>query len=160
MIDYPAADYMIQNGFAIGVAIFLLYKDAKFNDKVAETLQKVVLELREMYPDYKLIVHPECNLDVCKNADLICSTGQMIDFVKENDKVIIGTEIGLYDQLKFRFPYKKLVPLSSKMTCDDMKKTTLLGAVKSLYFEQNEVEVPDEIRNKSMKSLQRMFEIV
>lgn len=122
------------------------------------TLQNV-LELREMYPDYKLIVHPECNLEVCKNADLVCSTSQMMDFVKNNDKVIIGTEIGLYDQLKFHFPYKKLVPLSSRMTCDDMKKTTLLNAVQALYFEQNEIEVPDEIREKSLKSLQRMFEI-
>ena len=118
-----------------------------------------VLDLRKMYPDYKLLVHPECNLDVCKNADLVCSTGQMIDFVKENDKVIIGTEIGLYDQMKFRFPYKQLVPLSSKMTCEDMKKTTLLGAVQSLYYEQNEVEVTDEVRTKSLKSLQRMLEI-
>ncbi|MDO9578403.1 MAG: quinolinate synthase NadA [Candidatus Cloacimonadales bacterium] len=122
------------------------------------TLQNV-LELRKMYPDYKLIVHPECNLDVCKNADLVCSTSQMIDFVRKNDKVIIGTEIGMYDQLKFHFPYKKLVPLSSRMTCEDMKKTTLLGAVQALYFEQNEIEVPDEIREKSLRSLQRMFEI-
>ncbi|MFC1897964.1 quinolinate synthase NadA [Candidatus Cloacimonadota bacterium] len=123
------------------------------------TLQDV-LKLRDIYPDYQLIVHPECNLDVCKNADQVLSTGQMIDFVQHNDKVIIGTEIGLYDQLKYRFPFKKLVPLCSRMTCEDMKKTTLLSAVKSLYYDQNEVEVPDEIRKKSLKSLERMFEVI
>jgi quinolinate synthase len=121
---------------------------------------KDVLELRKMYPDYQLLVHPECNLDVCKNADLVCSTNQMIEFVKDNDKVIIGTEIGLFDQLKFHFPYKKLVPLSSRMTCEDMKRTTLLDAVQTLYYERNELEVPDDIRIKSLQSLKRMLEIV
>jgi len=123
------------------------------------TLQDV-LKLRDIYQDYELLVHPECNLEVCKNADHVLSTGQMINYVKDNDKVIIGTEIGLFDQLKFNFPYKKLVPLSPRMTCEDMKKTTLVSAVQSLYYEQNEVVVPAEISEKSMKSLQRMFEII
>jgi quinolinate synthase len=118
-----------------------------------------VLCLRKMYPDYQLLVHPECNLAVCKNADLVCSTSQMIDYTKDHDKLIIGTEIGLYDQLRYYYPYKKLVPLNVRMTCGDMKKTTLLGAIQSLYYEQNEVEVPAEIMEKSYQSLQRMFEI-
>ncbi len=61
--------------------------------------------------------------------------------------------------MKFRFSYKKMVPLSSKMTCEDMRKSTLLGAVQSLYYEQNEVEVTGDIRAKSLRSLQRMLEI-
>ncbi len=119
-----------------------------------------VQKIRKMYPDYELLVHPECNLEVCRNADLVCSTSQMIDYTKQNDKLIIGTEIGLYDQLKFHFPYKKLVPLHSRMTCSDMKKTTLQGAVKSLYDEANEVLVPQDIMVKSRRSLERMLEIV
>ena len=35
-------NYAVQNGFAISVAVFLLYKDAKFNEKVADTLREVV----------------------------------------------------------------------------------------------------------------------
>ncbi|HPR18061.1 MAG TPA: quinolinate synthase NadA [Candidatus Cloacimonadota bacterium] len=119
-----------------------------------------VLQLRQMYPDYELLVHPECNPDVCRNADVVCSTSQMIAYAKEHDKLIIGTEIGLFDQLKYHFPYKKMVPLHSRMTCADMKKTTLLGAVQSLYFEQNEVLVPFEVMEKSRRSLERMQEIV
>ena len=45
------------------------------------------------------------------------------------------------------------------MTCEDMRKSTLLGAVQSLYYEQNEVEVTGDIRAKSLRSLQRMLEI-
>ena len=114
-------------------------------------------KMREAYPDYSLIVHPECRLEVCKEADFVCSTSQMIDFVKENDGVIIGTEIGLYYQLKYRYPEKHLVPLSSKMVCVDMKKTELKCAVRALAEEKYEIILPDEIMRKTRRSLDRMM---
>ena len=113
--------------------------------------------MKEEYPDYSLIVHPECTLDVCKEADLVCSTSQMIDFVKDNDRVIIGTEIGLYYQLKYRYQEKQLVPLSPKMVCDDMKKTDLRGAVRALAEEKYEITVTESIKQKAKKSLDRML---
>ncbi len=119
-----------------------------------------VLEKRKKYPGYSLLVHPECRLEVCMYADEVCSTSEMIDFIKENDKVIIGTETGLYEQMKFRFPQKKLVPLSNKMICDDMKKTDLRGAVQALAEDKYEITVPPEIMRKVKKSLERMFEIL
>ena len=120
------------------------------------TLEEAMM-MKEEYPDYSLIVHPECRLEVCKVADLVCSTSQMIDFVKENDRVIIGTEIGLYYQLKYRYPEKHLVPLSPKMICDDMKKTDLRGAVRALEEEKYEITVPANIKQKAKKSLDRML---
>ncbi len=116
-----------------------------------------VQAVKKEYPDYSLIVHPECILDVCKEADLVCSTSQMIDFVKDNDRVIIGTEIGLYYQLKYRYPEKHLVPLSPKMVCDDMKKTDLRCAVRALAEEKYEITVPAKIKQKARKSLDRML---
>ena len=120
------------------------------------TLEEAMM-MKEEYPDYSLIVHPECRLEVCKVADLVCSTSQMIDFVKENDRVIIGTEIGLYYQLKYRYPEKHLVPLSPKMICDDMKKTDLRGAVRALEEEKYEITVPAIIKQKAKKSVDRML---
>ena len=119
-----------------------------------------VLNKRKKYPGYSLLVHPECRLEVCMYADKVCSTSQMIDFIKENDEVIIGTETGLYEQMKFRFPQKKLVPLSRKMICDDMKKTDLTGAVQALAEEKYEITVPAETMRKAKKSLDRMFEML
>ena len=120
------------------------------------TLEEVKI-VREKYPDYSLIVHPECKIEVCKEADVVCSTSQMIDYVKEHDKVIIGTEIGLYNQLKFHYPEKQLVPLSHKMICIDMKKTDLKTAVKTLAEERNEIFLSEEIIQKAKKSLNRML---
>lgn len=119
-----------------------------------------VLNKRKKYPGYSLLVHPECRLEVCMYADKVCSTSQMIDFIKENDEVIIGTETGLYEQMKFRFPQKKLIPLSRKMICDDMKKTDLTGAVQALAEEKYEITVPAETMRKAKKSLDRMFEML
>ena len=116
-----------------------------------------VKRMREKYPKHFLVVHPECRLEVCKQADFVFSTGQMIDFVKENDNVIIGTEYGLYEQLAWQHPEKNLVALSPKMVCEDMQKTDLKGAVKALEDEHFEVNLSDEIMQKTLTSLNRMF---
>ncbi len=125
-----------------------------------QILLEDVLEKKKEFPGYSLLVHPECRLEVCMYADKVCSTSQMIDFIKENDKIIIGTETGLFEQMKFRFPKKELVPLSGKMICDDMKKTDLKGAVQALAEEKYEITVPPEIMEKAKKSLNRMFEML
>ena len=50
-----------------------------------------VLTVKSKYPDYKLLVHPECDPQIIKYADLVVSTGGMVDWVKNNDKAIIAT---------------------------------------------------------------------
>ena len=115
---------------------------------------------KEKYPDYALLVHPECRLEVCRFADVVCSTSQMIDYVNEHDKAIIGTEIGLYEQLHKRFPEKKLVPLSKRMICEDMKMITLELVAEALRKPEYEVILEPEIADNTMKSLQRMWDIL
>lgn len=41
-----------------------------------------VLAVKSKYPDYKLLVHPECDPQIIKYADLVISTGGMVDWVK------------------------------------------------------------------------------
>jgi len=118
------------------------------------------LQIRQKYSDYSLIVHPECDIEVCKEADEVLSTSQMINFISKNDKVIIGTETGLFDQMKDRYPDRKLVPLSPKMICEDMKQTTLKIAVQSLIDEKNEIVLDEDIIKKTRRSLDRMFQIL
>ncbi len=116
--------------------------------------------VKEKYPDYSLLVHPECGLDVCLFADKVCSTSQMIDFVQQYDRAIIGTETGLYEQLRHRFPEKSLVPLSSSMQCEDMKLNNLELALHTLENESNEVVLDEEIAEAMGRSLARMSEIL
>ncbi len=34
-------DYFVQNGFAIAVAVYLLYERSKFNEKLTKTLEHI-----------------------------------------------------------------------------------------------------------------------
>ncbi|MEA1972901.1 MAG: quinolinate synthase NadA, partial [Candidatus Cloacimonadota bacterium] len=76
-----------------------------------------------------------------------------------NDKVIIGTEIGLIKQLQKRYPQKKIVPLSENTICVNMKKTTLDDVYNTLKNEENEIIIPDEVAKKALKSVNAMLEI-
>ncbi|MDP8219936.1 MAG: quinolinate synthase NadA [Candidatus Stygibacter frigidus] len=117
-------------------------------------------QTKAQFPDFSLLVHPECRLEVCKLADEVLSTSQMINYVNEHDKVILGTETGLYDQLRKRYPQKLLVPLSSRMVCEDMKLISLDMVAKALAEEQYEINLDGETGKKSLSSLQRMWEIL
>ncbi len=115
---------------------------------------------RAQFPDFSLLVHPECGLEVCKLADKVCSTSQMIEFVQDHDSVILGTETGLYDQLRKRYPHKKLVPLSPRMICEDMKLINLAQVAEALVEERFEVILDPVVAKQSLSSLERMWGIL
>jgi len=114
-------------------------------------------QVKAEHPDYTLLVHPECRLEVCQLADIVCSTSQMIAYTRDHDKIILGTETGLYDQLRQRFPHKELIPLSAVMVCRDMKKLTLADAYQALAEESYPVKIDTDVREKALKSLNRML---
>ena len=116
-------------------------------------------EIRKKYPGYTLLVHPECIPEVFKQADVVASTKGMADFTGDNDNVIIGTEIGLFKQLKAKYPEKNIVPLSEKAICKNMKKTTLKDVLKTLETERNEISIEKEIAAKAVDSINRMLEL-
>lgn len=40
-------------GFAIAVAVYLLYERGRFNQKITATMEKIAITLSERLPDYK-----------------------------------------------------------------------------------------------------------
>ncbi|MDY0218781.1 MAG: quinolinate synthase NadA [Candidatus Cloacimonas acidaminovorans] len=118
-----------------------------------------VLTLKNEYPDYKLLVHPECPPQIIKYADLVISTGGMVDWVKNNDKAIIATEIGLTEYLQHIYPEKSLIPLSSKAICKNMKKTTLENVYNALKYNQYVISVEPNTAQKARKAIDRMLEL-
>ena len=83
---------------------------------------------RSLHPNALLLVHPECKPEVSNLADYIGSTSGIMNFAKSSDakKFIIGTEISIAEHLQYECPDKKFYPLSKKITCADMKLTTLM----------------------------------
>jgi quinolinate synthase len=120
-----------------------------------------VLELKRLHRQAKFIAHPECRLDVLELADAVRSTTGFFRYVRENsaEEFIIGTETGVIPRMQAENPGKRLIPASEEMVCPNMKVTTLEDVLEVLEKENNEVDVPQEVRGKAVKSLERMLEI-
>ena len=86
-----------------------------------------VKNAKKLYPKAKFLVHPECTKDLLDEADYIGSTSGIIQFVDrdDEDEYIIGTESGVFYELKKRNPDKKFYTLTPKQICTDMKFVTL-----------------------------------
>jgi quinolinate synthase len=117
---------------------------------------------RDEHPGARLAVHPECPPEVAALADDVASTSGMVALVRDNPRVgewIIGTEMGLVDQLSAAHPDKGIHPLSRRAVCNNMKLTTLAKVAWALEHEANEVTVPDEVAVRAKRALDRMLEL-
>ena len=120
-----------------------------------------VIKVKKLHPKALLLVHPECRPEVCNLADYIGSTRGIIEFASNNPakEYIIGTELGIFHPLKKNNPNKQFFPASKKMICKDMKLITLEKVLYSLQNLKPRIIVPENIRKKSLKALNRMIEI-
>ncbi len=120
-----------------------------------------IKEARKKHPAAKVLVHPECRTDVVKLADEVLSTSGMVKFVRENParEFIIGTETGIVYRLARENPDKKIFPASEIAVCENMKKITLEKVLWCLEEMKYEVRVDEKIRERSLKSIEKMVEI-
>ena len=116
---------------------------------------------RQRYPQAKVLVHPECRPEVIELADAALSTSQMLRYAKgSNAKVfLIGTEEGMLYPLRKQNPDKEFHLISNSLICPDMKKTTLETVIETMKARKNIVTVPEEIRVRAKKAIDRMLAI-
>ena len=114
---------------------------------------------RRAHPEARVVVHPEARRDLLEEADFVTSTRGMVDLAEEHDALIIGTERGLVDRLKQRFPEKTLIPLSGAAICGNMKLNTLAKLAWCLDNEQHEVTLDEDVRRGAELSLRRMLDL-
>jgi quinolinate synthase len=109
----------------------------------------------------KILVHPECIPAVVDLADEVCSTTGMINYVRQSpDKTfIIATEIGLIERLRLEFPDTVFFQAPPGGICIQMKKINLGLVLDALEKEQFKVTVPEDIRVKAKKALDRMLDV-
>lgn len=118
-----------------------------------------VLQGKKAHPEALFIAHPECPPEILDMADLVTSTSGMLTFVKESerDSFLIGTEEGLLYPMRRQNPGKKFYSASPSLLCPDMKKTTLDHVLRSLETLEPRVTVPEEIRVRALKAVERML---
>ena len=122
-----------------------------------------VLKCKEEHPDAKFAVHPESPAEVVALADMVGATSEIISYAKSTPgKIIIGTEKGVVDYLAIHEEngdrFIQLAP--QKLCCEDMKKISLEDVYKSMLGECGEkIELPEELRQKALVSINRMLEL-
>lgn len=114
---------------------------------------------RAKFPAAKVVIHPEARRDLLNEADYVTSTAQMVNIAARHDELIIGTERGLVDRLKLRFPEKTLIPLSGAAICGNMKMNTLAKLAWSLDYLEHEVVLDEGVRQRAEAALRRMLEL-
>ena len=120
-----------------------------------------VQKIRQLHPNAKILMHPECEPEVQKLADFLGSTSAIINYAREipEKDIIIGTEEGILHLLKKQNPDKNFYLLSTGLICTNMKKTRLEDVHRALLNMQHEIHVDENIRIKALKSLERMLKI-
>jgi quinolinate synthase len=124
-------------------------------------LPEYIKKEKTFHPFAKVIVHPECLPSVVALADAALSTSQMAKFAHETEakEMIVGTEVGIIYRLKKDNPHKEFYPASESAVCPNMKRTTQEKIIWSLEELKHEVRVPDEIRKRALKAINRMLEL-
>lgn len=129
----------------------------------AQLTAEDVIECKKEHPDAKFAVHPESPAEVVALADMVGATSEIISCAKSTPgKIIIGTEKGVVDYLAIHETdgdrFIQLAP--HKLCCEDMKKISLEDVYKSLLGEGGEkIELPEELRQKALVSINRMLEL-
>jgi quinolinate synthase len=131
-------------------------------------LPKHIDYFRKKYPGIKVIVHPECSMEVVDEADMAGSTGRIIRAVEESPpgtKWAIGTELHLVNRLKHEHPEQEIHVLSTMAcTCPTMSMIDLphlCWSVENLAAGTpvNVIEVDAETARWAREALQRMLEV-
>ncbi len=122
---------------------------------------------RERVPDIRIIVHPECTMEVVDLADEAGSTSAIIRRIEESppgSRWAIGTEWNLVNRLKNEHPEQFIASLSPEpSTCRTMSMTTaekLARVLEGLTRGEltNVVTVPPDVAQQARLALERMLE--
>jgi len=135
---------------------FILYDGfCPVHERVEE---EEVLTLKNRYPNFKVLVHPECSKKVRDLGDFIGSTSEIIDYSVQDgtNGFIVVTEEGVLYQMKEKSPNKTFIPIDNGMICPNMKKISMKDLYNCLINEEFEVHIEEELRLKAHKSLENM----
>lgn len=118
-----------------------------------------VLEQKSLYPNAKVLCHPECCEEVVAMADVVGSTTAIIKYANESSEkdFIIVTEYGVVERLRRDNPDKNFIHVSFKAVCPNMKWTHLEDIYNVLLTENNEVDVNADYAAKSLAMIDRML---
>ncbi|GAB7387462.1 quinolinate synthase NadA [Bacillaceae bacterium] len=124
--------------------------------------------IREIDPEMKVIVHPECSFDVVQAADEVGSTSYIIKTLQNapaGSKWAVGTEMNLVNRLSRMHPDKTIISLNPNLcpclTMNRIDLPHLTWALDRLAEGEivNRIAVEPAIAADAALALERMFDI-
>ena len=116
--------------------------------------------VRRQYPDVMILAHPECSPEVTARADFSGSTTAMIKAVEKSPakRFLLLTECSMGDNIVAANPDKEMLRLCSHR-CPHMHEITLEQTRDSLKFMRWQIDVPEEIRVRALRAVERMLAV-
>ncbi|WP_150305487.1 quinolinate synthase NadA [Pseudomonas saliphila] len=130
---------------------------------------KALQDLKKVYPDAAILVHPESPAPVVELADVVGSTSQLIKATQTlpNPTFIVATDRGIFYKMQQGAPDKQLIEAPtagsgatcrSCANCPWMAMNTLPRVLQALEQGTDEILVPEALIPKAIKPLERMLE--
>ena len=128
--------------------------------------ERKIIALKTRHPEAELIAHPECEPGVLSHAAFIGSTSALLKYTQSSPAraFIVATETGILHQMKKASPDKDFIPAppTADCACNDcpfMKKNSLEAVHRALLTLEPEITLPEELRVKALKPIERMLEL-
>lgn len=116
--------------------------------------------IRHDHPEVVILAHPECSPEVVAASDYSGSTTGLIRFVEQTDapSYLLLTECSMGDNIAAANPEKNMLRLCS-VRCPHMNQIQLKDTRDALLYTQHVVEVPEAIRVRAYRAVERMLQI-
>jgi len=129
---------------------------------------KGIVDLKNIYPEAAVLVHPESPDSVVRLADVVGSTSQLIDAAMKlpNQKMIVATDQGIFYKMQQTVPDKELLvaptggsgaTCRSCASCPWMGMNGLDNLLSCIGNGTNEIFVDSKIAQQAIQSLDRMM---
>jgi quinolinate synthase len=117
-------------------------------------------QVRSQFPDVVILAHPECSPEVVAASDFSGSTNAMIRYVEQTKapRYLLLTECSMGENVAAANPDKEMLRLCM-VRCPHMNQISLQMTRDSLRFMQHEIEVPEDIRVRASRAVERMIAI-
>jgi len=135
-----------------------------------EFKRKALVDMKAVYPDAEILVHPESPKDIVELADSVGSTSQLIQAGQKSDKetFIVATDRGIFYKMQQLMPNKTFIaaPTAGEgATCRSCAHCPwmAMNGLKAIYNALNdatghEVDVDESVAKGALVSLDRMLD--
>jgi quinolinate synthase len=129
--------------------------------------EKELIKLKAEHPGAPVAAHPECPGFILDHADHVGSTSSILSFALESpaETIIVATEPHIIHQMEKAAPHKHFIGAPGAdgncncNNCPFMALNTLEKLYLSLRDLEPQIVIPEDVRVKALKPLQRMLDM-